>query len=80
MPLTRQQAQQHADVIHSFEQELNRLQRELVLTLSAEQQQTVQSHHAPLLKSYSNDFDIDSVQESKQFSQRYEPWILSISK
>jgi len=68
MPLTKQQAQQHADVIHHFEQELDRLQREKVLTLSAEQQQGVQSHHAELLKSYSNDFDIDSVQESKQFS------------
>ena len=68
MPLTRQQAQQHADVIHSFEQELNRLQQEQVLELSPEQQQSVQSHHAALLKSYSSDFDIDSVQKSKQFS------------
>ncbi len=68
MPLTRQQAQQHADVIHHFEQELSRLQKEQVLTLSPEQKQSVQSHHAALLQSYANDFDIDRVQKSKQLS------------
>lgn len=68
MPLTRQQAQQHADVIHHFGQELTRLQQEQVLTLSPEQQQSVQTHHAALLQSYSKDFDIDSVQKSRQLS------------
>ena len=50
MPLTRQQAQQHADVSHHFEQELTRLQNEQVLTLSLDQKQSVQSHHADLMQ------------------------------
>jgi uncharacterized membrane protein len=68
MPLTRQQAQQHTDAIHHFQHELARLQQEHVLTLLPEQLQSVQTHHATLLKSYANDFDIDSVQKSKQLS------------
>jgi Predicted membrane protein (DUF2157) len=68
MPLTRQEAQQHADVIHHFQQELARLRQEQVLTLSPDQQQGLQAHHGALLKAYANDFDIDSVQKSKQLS------------
>lgn len=68
MPLTRQEAQQHADVIHHFEQELGRLQKEQVLTLNDEQQLKVKNHHTALLQSYAQQFDIDSVQKSKQLS------------
>lgn len=68
MASTRQQAQQHADVIQHFEQELTRLQKEQVLTLTSEQQRNVRSHHAALLALYAKDFDIDSVQKSKQLS------------
>ncbi|MEO6173401.1 MAG: hypothetical protein ABIP02_09825, partial [Arenimonas sp.] len=68
MPSNRLEAQQHADVIHHFERELARLQSEQVLTLSPEQRQSVQNHHATLLQSYAKQFDIDSVQKSKQLS------------
>ncbi len=68
MPSNRLQAQQHADVIHHFGQELTRLQQERVLNLSPEQLQSVQNHHAALLQSYAKQFDIDSVQKSKQLS------------
>lgn len=37
MPLTRQQAQQHAGVVHHFEQDLTRLQNEQELALSLDQ-------------------------------------------
>lgn len=68
MPITRQQAQQHVDVIQHFEQELARLQQENILMLSPEQQGKVKHHHAALLQSYGKDFDIDSVQKSKHLS------------
>jgi uncharacterized membrane protein len=68
VPLTRAQAQQHADGIHHFERELARLQQEQVLSLSSEQLNNVRQHHANLLSAYAKEFDIDSVQKSKQLS------------
>lgn len=68
MPSNRLEAQQHADVIHHFERELERLQKEKVLVLTDEQQLMVKNHHVALLQSYAKQFDIDSVQKSKQLS------------
>lgn len=65
---SRQEAQQRADQINVFQQELTILQQEGVVALSAEQRQRVDEHHRSLLNQYSQSFDIDQDTRASQLS------------
>jgi uncharacterized membrane protein len=64
----KQQAQKRADQIQSFNKELKRLEAEQVLQLSAEQHAAVKHFHDSLLKSLTDQFDIDRSSRQKQLS------------
>jgi uncharacterized membrane protein len=66
--LSRAEAQQRADQIRLFRQELAHLETQGVVTLSAEQRQAVASHHDALLSGYATAFDIDRDRQAQQLS------------
>ncbi|MGP3791287.1 DUF2157 domain-containing protein [Pseudomonas sp. B392_1p] len=68
MPLSRDQAQQRADDIQAFRRELERLQQEQALSLTAPQHRQLDAHHARLLDDYRHVFDIDPNQHARQLS------------
>jgi uncharacterized membrane protein len=61
-------AQQRSDQIHAFSNELSELERDKVLSLSAEQRQSIHDYHQGLFNQFRNTFDIDSTQQEKQLS------------
>jgi uncharacterized membrane protein len=65
---TRADAQRRADEIRTFNSELERLEADGALALSAEQKQAVAAHHTALLQSLSDSFDIDRDVRAKQLS------------
>jgi uncharacterized membrane protein len=65
---SRTEAQQHADQIRAFHNELDRLEREGVLVLSDEQRGAVAAQHAGLLAHYAQAFDIDRDVQARQLS------------
>jgi uncharacterized membrane protein len=65
---SRSEAQQRADEIRTFQAELERLEREGVLALGADQRRAVADHHRGLLAGYAKAFDIDRDAEAKQLS------------
>lgn len=67
-PINKETAQQRADRIAQFREELSELEREGVLMLEPSQQQTVSAHHANLLREYSQFFDVDRNRQAKQLS------------
>ena len=56
---SRTSAQQRADEIRVFQQELARLEQEGTLELADAQREKVTRHHAALLAQYAASFDID---------------------
>lgn len=65
---SRGAAQQRADDIRVFRQELARLEAEQVLALSPEQRQALTAHHDRLLADLAQAFDIDRDVRGKQLS------------
>ncbi len=65
---SRTEAQQRADEIRVFQKELDRLEREGVLTLSDDQRRAVAEHQRSLLAQYAQAFDIDRDTQSRQLS------------
>lgn len=65
---SRQEAQQRADQIHVFQNELDRLEQEGVLALEPAQRQRVAEHHRDLLSQYAQAFDIDRDMHASQLS------------
>lgn len=65
---SRHDAQQRADQIRVFRNELDLLEREGVVVLGAEQRQRVVDHHRQLLGQYAQYFDIDRDKRSSQLS------------
>ncbi len=65
---TKSQAQQRADDIRVFRQELARLGDEGALTLTDEQQRVLTQHHDALLAQLTDAFDVDRDRQSKQLS------------
>lgn len=61
-------AQHRVDQIHAFNNELAELTRGQVLSLSAEQQQSIAYYHQQLLLHLRSDFDIDNTHREKQLS------------
>ncbi len=67
-PSTRNAAQQRADQIRIFRQELEQLATERVLQLTDVQRREVNVHHDTLLTELSQSFDIDRDARSRQLS------------
>jgi uncharacterized membrane protein len=65
---SRTEAQQRADAIRVFRNELQHLQQEGVLALSAAQNDAVGAYHRTLLAQFAQQFDIDRDVQSKQLS------------
>ncbi len=65
---SRTEAQQRADEIRVFQGELDRLEREGVLTLGDDQRRAVADHQRSLLVQYARAFDIDRDTQSRQLS------------
>lgn len=67
-PANRQSAQQRADRIRSFREELAALEQEGVLRLDPDQRQDLDRHLDSLLASLQSKFDVDVNLSEKQFS------------
>ena len=65
---SRTEAQQRADEIRVFREELARLEREHVLRLDEAQRSALAAHHDALLAGLAQNFDIDRDTKSKQLS------------
>jgi len=65
---SRHEAQQRADQIHVFQNELECLEQEGVVVLDADQRQRVADHHRSLLARYAQHFDIDRDRRASQLS------------
>lgn len=68
-PVSREAAQQAADRIAVFRQELDHLAEAGVLHLSAEQQQAVDAYQQEKLAEWRLLFDVDTRRQDRQFSQ-----------
>jgi uncharacterized membrane protein len=66
--LSKSEAQQRVDQIHSFQAEMNELEQERVLQLTDAQRQALHNYHAGLVMQLSHSFDIDHDQRSRQLS------------
>ncbi|HEX5364293.1 MAG TPA: DUF2157 domain-containing protein, partial [Gallionella sp.] len=66
---SRHEAQQRADQIHVFRDELECLEQEGVVALEPEQRRRVDEHHRNLLAQYAQHFDIDRDRQSSQLSR-----------
>ncbi|HYN42529.1 MAG TPA: DUF2157 domain-containing protein [Thermoanaerobaculia bacterium] len=67
-PLSREQAQQRADRIGAFREELAALEREEALLLTQEQRDAVDRHHSTLLEQLAGTFDVDRTERQKRLS------------
>jgi hypothetical protein len=67
-PLTRIEAQQRAEEIRAFNDELARLEARGVVSLSEQQRSALRAHHEQTLATLSKQFDIDRDTGSKQLS------------
>jgi len=65
---SRTAAQQRADEIRMFGEELAHLEREGVVALTPAQRNAISAHHRGLLAQFSQDFDIDRDARAKQLS------------
>lgn len=66
--ITKIEAQQRADRIQLFGEELSQLEQEKVIELSDEQHSAVTKYHKNLLSQYTDHLDIDTSQQAKQLS------------
>lgn len=65
---SRHDAQQRADQIRVFQNEMALLEREGVVVFNAEQRQRMDEHHRQLLNQYAQNFDIDRDKRASQLS------------
>ncbi len=65
---SRTEAQQRADEIRVFAQELDRLERAGVVALTDAQRKAVNDYHQDLLAQYAQEYDVDRDVRSKQLS------------
>ncbi|HEB97968.1 MAG TPA: DUF2157 domain-containing protein [Thiotrichales bacterium] len=65
---SRSEAQERADRIRAFDEELAALGAAGVLALDEAQRQSIDDYHKALLSGYSDDFDIDRDRRAKQLS------------
>jgi hypothetical protein len=67
-PFSREEAQQRADRIGAFREELAQLEREKALLLTEEQRATLNRHHSGLLEQLAGRFDVDRTERQKRLS------------
>ena len=67
-PRTRAQAQQRADRLRIFQNELTRLEAEGVLNFTTEQRERLNSHVDATMRALARDFDIDTTESQRQVS------------
>lgn len=65
---SKKEAQQRADQIKEFKSELVALEKDGVISLSDEQNNSINSYHSALLSSLAKSFDIDRTTSAKQLS------------
>lgn len=65
---SRSSAQERADEIRVFAEELTRLEKEGVLALAPVQREAIATHHRGLLAQFAQDYDIDRDSRAKQLS------------
>lgn len=65
---SRHEAQQRADQIRVFQEEMDILEREGVVALSTEQRRQIAEYHRRLLNQYARSFDIDRDERASQLS------------
>lgn len=68
IPEQKEHAQQRADRIGAFREELAQLEQEQVLTLTDEQRKRVAAYHDATLQTLARQFDIDTTSAEKQMS------------
>jgi hypothetical protein len=56
-----QEAQQRADRIQAFWEEMQALEQEQALTLPEDQRRALRSHHDQILKTFSQQFQVDTT-------------------
>jgi uncharacterized membrane protein len=66
--MSKQTAQKRVDRIRAFREELQQLDDEDVLRLTAEQSDRIAVHHEALLARFSDEFDIDTSEAQKRLS------------
>ena len=66
--MNKDEAQARADRIRAFQEELEALQGEGVLTLPADTAAGLREHHAGLLRQFAAEFDVDTTRDQKQLS------------
>ena len=66
--MNKDEAQVRADRIRAFQQELEVLEREGVLSLPNEERAKLVAHHAGLLRELATDFDVDVSNDQKRLS------------
>jgi len=66
--MNKEQAQQRADRVRAFRDELDQLEREQVITLSSDQRDRLRAYHGGLLRDLAATFDVDTSGEQKQLS------------
>ncbi len=64
----KQKAQQRADQVQAFYDEVKQLEADEVLQLNQDQHQSIAHYHEGLLKSLTEKFDIDTSTRQKQLS------------
>ena len=64
----KQKAQQRADQVQAFYDEVKQLEADEVLQLDQDQRQSIAHYHEGLLKSLTEKFDIDTSTRQKQLS------------
>ena len=66
--VNRAEAQHRVDQILAFREELDRLERDGVIALPADQRQRLRSYHEETLATLTRDFDVDTTVSEKQMS------------
>jgi uncharacterized membrane protein len=66
--MNKEKAQQRADRIQEFREEIRQLEEEEVLVLTEEQRERIQRYHDSLLVDFSKDYDVDTSSAQKQLS------------
>ncbi len=67
--ISKDQAQDRANQIEAFEQELKFIEDDNIITISQEQKSSIKTYHKAILKNLTTSFDIDSTNKKKQLSK-----------
>jgi hypothetical protein len=66
--MNKEEAQQRADRVRAFQEELATIEREGVIALTESQRSALAVHHGQLLRDLLESFDVDATRQQKQLS------------